>query len=120
MSSSARLLVLTGTWLVFACGKEPFNPDRCNIRPAVISPDPARLGVGQTLILRAEVTPSTCLPSDAQPSNLRWRSDNPGVATVDAVTGRVTGIQPGLAEISLLTVHTQTLLTHSSVVVVGT
>jgi hypothetical protein len=119
MSRSGWLLVVTGAVLLVACGAEPLNPDLCNIRLAVISPDPATLEVGQAVTLQAQLTGSTCLPPDAQPSNLRWRSDNPAVATIDAVTGRVMAIQAGVAQITLVTVNTQTLLTHSSVVVGG-
>ena len=119
MSRSASLLVAAGTLLVVACGAEPVTPDRCNIRLAVISPDPARLNVGQAVSLQAQLTASTCLPPDAQASTLRWQSDNPEVATIDAVTGRVTAIQAGVALVTLLTVNTRTLLTQSSVVVGG-
>jgi uncharacterized protein YjdB len=105
--------------LAVACGAEPLTPDRCNIRLAIISPDPATLEVGQAVTLQAQLAASTCLPPDAQPSNLRWQSDNPGVATIDAVTGRVIAIQSGTAQMTLLTAHTHTLLTQSSVVVGG-
>lgn len=118
MSRSARLLVLTGALLVGACGAEPTTPDRCNIRLAVISPDPAMLQVGQAVTLEAQLTAaSACLPPDAQPDNFRWQSDNPGVATIDVVTGRVSAVQNGSAQITLLTADTHTVLTQSAVVV---
>ena len=119
MSSCATLLALTGALLVVACGAEPLIPDRCNIRLAVISPDPATLTVGQAVTLEAQLTSSTCLPADAQPGNLRWRSDNPGVAAIDGITGRVSAVGAGTAQVTLLTATTQTLLTQSSVVVGG-
>ena len=119
MSGSPWLLILTGWLLVVACSAEPLNPDRCNIRLAVISPDPATLKIGEAVTLEAQLTASTCLPPDAQPSNLRWLSDNPGVATIDAITGRVIAVQAGTAQITLLTATTHTLLTQSSVVVGG-
>jgi hypothetical protein len=120
MSSNASLLVTAGAFVVVACGSEPLNPDRCNIRLAVISPDPATLEVGQAVTLQAQVAEApACLPRDAQAGNLRWRSDNPGVATIDAVTGRVTAVRAGTTEVTLFTVNTHTLLTQSSVVVAG-
>ena len=108
-------------WLAAACGSEPLSVDRCNIRLAVISPDPARLGVGQAVTLEAQVAPApACLPADAQAANFRWTSDQPQVATIDALTGRVTAIGPGTAQITLVTAKTHTLLTQSSVQVGGT
>jgi hypothetical protein len=118
MSSSATLLVVTGAVLAVACGAGPLNPDRCNIRLAAISPDPATLTLGQVVSLQAQLTEaSTCLPPDAQAVKLRWRSDNPDVASIDPVTGRVTAVGAGSAWITLFTVDTHTLLTQSSVVV---
>jgi uncharacterized protein YjdB len=103
---------------VVACGAEPINPDRCTIRLAVISPDPALLQVGEAVTLEAQLTEaSSCLPPDAQPRNFRWQSDNPGVATVDAGTGRVSAVQNGSAQVTLLTAATHTVLTQSAVVV---
>jgi len=119
MSSSATLLVLTGAVLVVACGAEPLNPDRCNIRLAAISPDPATLRVGQTVTLEAQLASSTCLPADAQPGNLRWRSDHLEVAAIDSVSGRVTGVGVGAAQVTLLSANTRTFLTQGSVVVGG-
>lgn len=120
MSSRAWLLVVTAAFLGVACGAEPLNPDQCNIRLAVISPDPATLEVGQAVTLQAQLTEaSTCLPPDAQPSNLRWRSENPGVASIDAVTGRVIAVRAGEVQMTLFTANTHTLLTQSSVVVGG-
>jgi Bacterial Ig-like domain (group 2) len=119
MSSRATLLALASALLVAACGGEPLTPDRCNIRLASISPDPATLEVGQAVTLEARLASSSCLPADARPDQLRWRSDDPGVAAIDAVTGRVTAVGAGTAQVTLLTAVTQTLLTQSSVVVGG-
>ena len=120
MSSRATLLVLTGPLLMVACAAEPINPDRCNIRLAAIRPDPATLKVGQAVSLQAQLTEaSTCLPPDAQAANLRWASDDPGVASIDGVTGRVTAVGAGRAQITLFTAGTHTLLTQSSVAVEG-
>jgi Bacterial Ig-like domain (group 2) len=117
MHNSATFLILTAAVLAAACGAEPVNPDRCTIRLAVISPDPATLQVGQMVTLEAQLANSSCLPADAQPSNLRWRSDNPGVATIDGISGRVSAVGAGTAHVTLFTAKTQTLLTQSSVVV---
>ena len=43
MSHNARLVVNAIALLAAACNAEPIGVDRCNIRLAVISPDPARL-----------------------------------------------------------------------------
>jgi len=110
IGSAAALL------LAAACSGELVNPDRCNIRLAVISPDPAALNVGETVTLQAQLTEApACLPADAQPANLRWASDNPTVASIDPVSGRVTAVGAGTAQINLLTAVTHTFLTQSSV-----
>jgi hypothetical protein len=120
MTHKILLAVTAAAWLAAACRAEPFNVDRCNIRLAVISPDPARLDVGQTVALEAQVAPApACLPNDAQPGNLRWTSDHPEVATIDALTGRVLATGTGTAQILLVTAKTHTQLTQSSVQVDG-
>lgn len=116
MSRNILLVVNAAALLVGACSAEPLSVDRCNIRLAAISPDPARLAVGQAVTLEPQLTPApACLPTDAQPANFRWTSDHPGVATIDALTGRVTAIGAGTAQITLATARTHTLLTQSSV-----
>lgn len=120
MSHNILRVVPAAALLVAACNAEPLNPDRCNIRLAVISPDPVRLAVGQAVTLEAQVTPApACLPTDAQSANFRWTSDHPGVATIDALTGRVVATGAGTAQITLETAKTHTLLTQSSVQVDG-
>lgn len=80
MSQHLRLVVSAGAVLLAGCSAEPLNPDRCNVRLAVISPDPATLEIGQAVTLQAQLTEaSTCLPADAQSANLRWMSANPGI-----------------------------------------
>jgi hypothetical protein len=121
MSHNVLLVVSAAALLAAACSAEPLSVDRCNIRLAVISPDPARLEVGQAVTLEAQLTPApACLPADAQSANFRWTSDHPGVATIDALTGRVTAIGAGTAQITLVTARKHTLLTESSVQVDGT
>jgi|SRR3954451_472327 hypothetical protein len=119
MSWSRANMLLAGTLLLSAgCGSEPLRPDECFIRLAVISPDPARLRVGEGLTLAAEVTDApACLPSDAQ--SLRWTSSDPTTATVDPLTGRVSALGPGTTEIKLTTAVTHTPLAVSSVDVSG-
>ena len=120
MSQNMLLVVSAAALLAAGCSAEPLNPDRCNIRLAVISPDPARLEVGQAVTLEAQLSPApACLPADAQASNFRWTSDHPGVATIDALTGRVTAMGAGTAQITLVTAKTHALLTQSSVRVDG-
>lgn len=113
-------LLLGALPVLAGCGG-PLNPDLChNIRLAVVSPDPAVLQVGQEVTLQAQLlTGSDCLPSDAQPGNLRWASEDPIVATSDSMSGRVRGIKAGGTLISLTTSVTHTFLTTSSVQVVG-
>ena len=114
------LVVNAAALLAMACSAEPLAVDRCNIRLAVISPDPTRLEIGQAVTLEAQLSPApACLPADAQPANFRWTSDQPGVATIDALTGRVTAMGAGTAQITLVTAKTHTLLTQSSVQVDG-
>jgi hypothetical protein len=113
-------------WLIFVawplmagCDQAQLMPDHCNIRLAVVSPDPATLMVGQELTLDAQLTPSPdCLPADAELGHLRWSSQDPGIATADAVSGRVRGIHTGATVISLTTETSHTLLTTSTIQVV--
>jgi hypothetical protein len=107
MSYKILFAVSATALLVPACSAETLNPDRSNIRLAAISPDPARLEVGQAVILEAQLAPApACLPADAQSPDFRWTSDHPGVATIDALTGRVTAIGAGPAQITLVTAKT--------------
>jgi hypothetical protein len=99
-------------------GSEPTNPDQCFIRLAVISPDPARLRVGEGATLEAQVTDApACLPADA--GSLRWTSADPATATVDALGGHVSAVRPGTTEITLTTAVTHTFMALSSIEVSG-
>jgi hypothetical protein len=117
VSHTFRSVLSAVALLVAACsGEPPVVPDRCNIRLATIMPDPATLDVGETVTLEAQLTDSrACLPSDAEPANLRWTSDNPSVAGIDPLSGRLTATGAGTAQISLFTSVTHTLLTQSLV-----
>jgi hypothetical protein len=116
VSQKLGLVLSSGALLLAACSGEPLVPDRCNIRLATIMPDPATLEVGQTVTLEAQLADSPdCLPSDAKPANLRWTSDNPSVAAIDSLSGRLTATGAGAAQVSLFTSVTHTLLTQSSV-----
>jgi hypothetical protein len=109
-------LMLGGLMVLSGCADNPVIPDRCNIRLAAISPDPATLTVGQEVTLAAELTASAdCLPADAKAGSLRWTSESSGVAAVDPVTGRVTALSAGTTQVSLTTVTTHTLLAVSVV-----
>jgi Bacterial Ig-like domain (group 2) len=112
-------VLLAGAVMVSeGCGSELTNPDRCSIRLAVISPDPAKLRVGEGVTLEALVTDApACLPSDV--GSLRWTSAHPGTATVDALTGHVSAVRSGTTEITLTTAVTHTPLAQSSVDVSG-
>ena len=121
MPNLRRCLWLSfGAWpLVASCDQAQLMPDRCNIRLAVISPDPATVMVGQEITLDAQLTPSPdCLPADAESGSLRWSSQNPGVATTDAVSGRIRGIHAGITVISLTTATSHTLLSTSTIQVI--
>lgn len=54
--------------------------------------------VGETKILAAEV-----LPVDATDKSVVWSSNNPTIATIDAATGEVKGLQQGTAVITVTT-----------------
>lgn len=108
-------LILGGLSALAAC-ESPFLPDRCNIRLAVVRPDPATLTVGQEVTLEAELAAARdCLPADAKAGSLRWTSENSGVATVDPVSGRVKALSAGTTQVSLNTAMTHTFLTTSVV-----
>jgi hypothetical protein len=109
-------LILGGFSVLVGCADNPVMPDRCNIRLAVVSPDPATLTVGQEVTLGAQLTASPgCLPADAEAGSLRWTSETSGVAAVDSVTGRVKALSAGTTQVSLKTVTTHTLLATSVV-----
>lgn len=102
-------------FLVCACG-DGLNVDQCFIRLAVIEPDPAVLGIGEEVALHATLAAAReCLPPDATPSTLRWFAENPMIASVDSLTGRVTARQPGATQVLLRTARTRTQLTSSEV-----
>lgn len=102
-------------FLVCACG-DGLNVDQCFIRLAVIEPDPAVLGIGEEVALHATLAAAReCLPPDATPSALRWFAENPMIASVDSLTGRVTARQPGATQVLLRTARTRTQLTSSEV-----
>ncbi len=102
--------------LIAGCEQGPVNPDQCNIRLAVVTPDPATLTVGQEVTLEPQLTSARdCLPADAQLSSLRWASDDPAIATVDPVSGRVTAVGAGTTGVSLTTATTHTLLNTSTI-----
>ena len=116
---TASVAALTSLMLA-GCDQTETMPDKCNVRLAVVSPDPARVVVGEEVALVAQLTASAaCLPSDAQPGNLRWTSGDAAVATVDVTSGLVKGITAGSVQISLMTATTHTLLTTSEVQVDG-
>ena len=105
--------------LIAGCEQGPVNPDRCNIRLAVVTPDPATLMVGQEVTLEPHLAAARdCLPADARPGSLRWASDDAGIAKADPVTGRVTAVSSGTTMISLTTAQTHTLLTTSTIQVI--
>ena len=111
-------LILGGLSGLAAC-ESPVLPDRCNIRLAVVSPDPATLTVGQEVTLEAQLAASPdCLPADAKAGSLRWTSENSGVATIDAASGHVKALSVGTTQVSLETAITHTFLTTSVVQVV--
>lgn len=56
------------------------------------------LGIGQTETLTA-----TVVPSNAYNKNLEWSSDDENVVTVDASTGKVTGVSEGEVVITVTT-----------------
>lgn len=76
-------------------------------RKVVVSPATLKLGVGD----RAKL--SYKLSSSSSAGSVRWSSDNIAVATVDALTGEVTGVGSGTAEITALTYNGK----HSSATV---
>jgi hypothetical protein len=81
MSLNKLHVVNAAALLAAACSSAPLSVDRCNIRLAVISPDPARLQVGQAVTLEAQLTPplpvyrlTLSLPiSDGPVTSLGWR-----------------------------------------------
>jgi hypothetical protein len=109
-------LILGALTVLAGCGEDPVNPDRCNIRLALVSPDPATLSVGQEVTLEAQLTaPPDCLPADAKIGSLRWSIGNSEVAAIDAVSGHLSALGLGATEVSLKTATTQRLLTTSVV-----
>lgn len=61
-----------------------------------INPPAAAIGVGGTQTLRVDFVLQSGTPA---PTNVRWASLNPTVARVDSVTGVVTGVSAGTAQV---------------------
>lgn len=59
-----------------------------------VAPDTLELKPGDTSQLRATVTPSTADPT------VKWKSDDPSIATVDETGGLVTGVDAGVTRVS--------------------
>jgi uncharacterized protein YjdB len=69
-----------------------------SVTGVTVSPSSASVNVGATTNLTA-----TIAPSDATNPNVAWSSSAPGVATVNASTGVVTGVSAGSATITATT-----------------
>jgi hypothetical protein len=120
MGRVVTVMLSSAAGILWGCTSNPTNPDECNIRLAIVSPDPAVLAVGDAVTLQAELTEVTgCLPADARAGQLRWTTDDTMIATVDSLTGRLTAVQVGTATVSLLGAVTRTSLAHVAVQVLS-
>ena len=84
------ILTLLALPLLFACSeKEP----EVRVESVSVSPSSKELGIGETVQLSAQVTPSTATKKD-----ISWSSSKPSVASVSP-SGLVTGVGEGTATI---------------------
>ncbi len=84
-----------------ACSDTAKMTDMCNIKIVDITPPSASLHVGNTVTLQAAYTGTgPCIPTTPVTS-LRWSSSAPAIVTIDAVTGTVTAVAAGSAEIGI-------------------
>ena len=90
--------VLTPTIIpgnVTIAGADPvpviINPEQVIVNPTVLN-----LEAGESAALIAQV-----LPANATDKSVRWNSDNPAVAMVDNMNGRVTAVSEGTATITV-------------------
>lgn len=85
------ILTLLALPLLFACSeKEP----EVRVESVSVSPSSKELGIGETVQLSAQVTPSTATKKD-----ISWSSSKPSVASVSP-SGLVTGVGEGTATIT--------------------
>jgi hypothetical protein len=83
---------------------DPFNPDQCFFSQfARLAPADSRLNIGDTLTMHVAqwTAPPGCLPSDTTAASTRWDGGQ-GVVAIDATTGHLTALRPGLAFIYML------------------
>ena len=78
--------------------------DRCFILVAQVTPANPFLHVADTVTMRATFSNRApeCLPPDTTAAGLRWISGVPDIIAVDAGTGRLTAVRPGVTQIMLV------------------
>lgn len=78
------------------CAKDPKPaPTYPDVEKVTVSQQKLTLAIGETATLTATVT-----PEGVESTEVVWSSDKPAVATVDAATGKVTGVAGGSAVIT--------------------
>ena len=103
-SAPCAVLIATAS----ACrSSDIINPDHCFILVAQLQPADPALHLGDTVTMRATFSQSVapeCLPADTTAAGLRWISSDPASIALDQVTGRLTGLRPGWAQIMVVPV----------------
>jgi hypothetical protein len=73
-------------------GNKPVSSVKLNLNSLI-------LGVNESAVLLVKVS-----PANASDKSVTWTSNNAGIATVDAKTGEVTGVETGIAVVTATTV----------------
>ena len=95
MQTYVRYLALISiVTLALACGDAIAPTGPLGSSRVVVSPNPVTITVGETINMVAEPT------GDAEGQAVTWTTHHPAIATVDAVSGVVTGVAPGYAAIT--------------------
>lgn len=89
-------VVLSGAVVLGGCGV--LDPDLCTGDLSWrVTPTEANLAVGKSVIVEAEAL--GCGGREPLEEEMRWASEDPAVATVNAMTGRVTAEGAGTTKI---------------------
>lgn len=78
--------------IAVSCSKDDTDEPQPHIavQSVKITPDPARVGMGETIQFKAEFT-----PENATPKSIEWGTRNESIASIDPQTGIATGVALG-------------------------
>lgn len=113
-------VLLAGSVLVGACDQTTTLSDRCFVIVAAVSPAAPTLAASDTVHLAATYNnvAAECLPS-VPASALVWRSSAPDIATVDSLSGFVTGVAAGTTQVGAFAPGSTKVLGFARIAVTG-